>query len=171
MSCDAPPDAYLDARLGGALDAELHWAAADMRCDGMRRPDGLGMRISFQGSVDGKRLTLVFAAPRLAEGESARAVPVNVTLIREGDTIYGTQGDGRCLLDEVSQAPLAAPAAAGSARLWRVEARGFCLDPARAAVTGANAILLSRFDFRGQLSWEPDPPSPSTDAPPAPPRS
>jgi len=170
MSCDAPPDAYLEARLAGALDAELHWAAADMRCDGMRRPDGLGLRVTFQGEVAGRRLTLVFAAARLGEGESARAVPVNVTLIREDDTVYGTQGDGHCLLDEVRQAPLGPPAAAGAPRRWRIEARGFCLDPARAAVTGTGAILLSRFDFLGQLSWDPDPPA-ATTSPTEPPRS
>jgi hypothetical protein len=170
VSCDAPGDAYLEARLAGALDAELHWAAADMRCEGMRRPDGLGLRVTFQGSVEGRRLTLVFAAPRLAEGESAHAVPVNVTLIREGDTIYGTQGDSRCLLDEVRQAPLGPPANAGATRRWQIDARGFCLDPARAAVTGTSAILLSRFDFRGLISWEPDP-TPPPSPPVAPPRS
>jgi hypothetical protein len=170
VSCDAPSDAYLEARLAGALDADLHWSAADMRCEGMRRPDGLGLRVTFQGSVDGRRLTLVFAAARLAEGESGHSVPVNVTLIREGDTIYGTQGDGRCMLDDVRQAALAAPASAGGARLWQIEARGFCMDPARAAVSGSSAIMLSRFDFRGQISWEPDPTPPAT-PPAAPPRS
>jgi len=170
VSCDAPANAYLEARLAGALDAELHWTATDMRCEGMRRPDGLGLRVTFQGHVAGRPLTLVFAAARLGEGESAHAVPVNVTLIREGDTIYGTQGDGRCLLDDVRQAPLVSPTAAGTARLWQIEARGFCLDPARAAVTGSSAILLSRFDFRGQISWEPDPTPPATPAS-APPRS
>ena len=112
MSCDAPPDAFLEARLAGALDTELHWQAADMDCDGMRRPDGLGLRIRFQGTTAGEHLTLVFAAPRLAEGESAHAVPVNVTLIREGGSIYGTRGEERCLLDEVTQAPLPTPLAA-----------------------------------------------------------
>jgi hypothetical protein len=165
VSCDAPPDAFLEARLAGALDTELHWQAADMDCDGMRRPDGLGLRIRFQGTAAGQHLTLVFAAPRLAEGESAHAVPVNVTLIREGGPIYGTRGEERCLLDEVTQAPLPTPLPVpdDAPRRWRVEARGFCLAPAR-AVGGNDAILVSRFDFRGQLAWDPDPPA----APPPP---
>ena len=162
MSCDAPSDAFLDARLAGALDAELHWQATEMECDGMRRPDGLGLRIRFAGTVAGEHLTLVFAAPRLGEGESASAVPVNLTLIREGGSIYGTLGEGRCLLDEVRQAPLPAPD--GAPRRWRVAARGFCLAPAR-AVGGSDAILVSRFDFRGQLAWDPDPPSAPPPAP------
>jgi hypothetical protein len=155
VSCDGLPDAFLEARLAGALDAEIRWQAADMDCDGMRRPDGRGLRVRFEGTAHGERLTLVFAAPRLAEGESSRAVPVNLTLIR-GGAIYGTRGEGRCLLDDVHQAAL--PAADGSPRRWRVEARGFCLEPAR-AVGGDDAILVSRFDFRGQLAWDPDPPS------------
>jgi len=156
MSC-ALPDAFLEARLDGAIKAALRWHAGDMDCDGMRRPDGQGLRVSFSGASGG-RLTLVFAAPRLAEGANGRAVPVNVTLIREGGAVYSTRGEDRCVLDEVRQSPLA-PAAGGAdvGRHWRIEARGFCLEPARAVGGGQDAILLSTFDFRGQLTWEPDP--------------
>jgi hypothetical protein len=164
MSCDALPDAFFSARLAGAIDADVHWRGADMQCDGMRRPDGQGLRVTFSGAIDGERLTLVFAAPRLAEGAGGRAVPVNVTLIREGGHVYSTRGEGKCSLDEVVQAPLARPAATGSSgvlRHWRIEARGFCLEPVRAVAAGAvaaDAIILTTFDFRGQLTWEPDPP-------------
>jgi len=167
VSCDAVPDAFLDARLAGAIDAKLHWHAADIRCDGMRRPDGQGLRVTFTGPQHGKRLTLVFGVAQLAEGASGRAVPVNVTLIREGGRVYGTRGDGKCILDEVRQTELPARASAAAAnappaRRWRIEARGFCLDPARSVGDSRDAILLSTFDFRGQLTWEPDPePTPS----------
>ncbi|MBS0394057.1 MAG: hypothetical protein JSR54_05480 [Proteobacteria bacterium] len=167
MSCDGLPDAYLEARLAGALDAELRWQAAALDCDGMRRPDGKGLRVTFTGPLGEERLTLVFAAPRLAEGADGRAVPVNVTLIRAGGAVYGTRGEDKCELDEVRQAPLPARAGDRDRRRWRIEARGFCLEPAR-AVGGEDAILVSRFDFRGQLAWEPDPPTPPT--PPTTPR-
>ena len=160
MSCDALPDAFLEARLAGAIDAELNWQAADMQCDGMRRPDGLGLRVTFSGAAGGERLTLVFGAPRLAEGAAARAVPVNVTLIREGGALYGTRGEDKCVLDEVRQEPLPAPAGEHHYRYWRIEAHGFCLEPARAVAGGRDAILVSRFDFRGRLAWEFDPPTP-----------
>lgn len=165
MSCDGLPDAYLEARLAGAIDAELRWRGADLQCDGMRRPDGKGLRVTFTGNVGAERLTLVFGAPRLAEGASERAVAVNVTLIREGGALYGTRGDDKCVLDEVRQEPLPAPAADNRYRHWRIEAHGFCLEPARAVADGRDAILVARFDFRGQIAWELDPPTP----PPAPP--
>ena len=174
MSCDALPDAFFGARLAGAVDAEVHWQAQDMHCDGMRRPDGKGLRVTFSGTAGGERLTLVFGAPRLAEGAAGRAVPVNVTLIREGGRVYGTRGEGKCVLDDVTQAPLGAAAGQSGAagqptataiRQWRIDARGFCLEPAREVAAGrgaGDAILLATFDFRGQLEWEPDPPEAPT---------
>ena len=158
MSCDGLPDAYFEARLAGAVEAELRWQASEIQCDGMRRPDGKGLRVTFTGTVGGEHLTLVFGAPRLAEGESTHAVPVNVTLIREGGKVYGTRGEDKCSLDEVRQAPLPAPTSGPPSRRWRIEARGFCLEPARDVAGGRDAILVARFDFRGLLAWEFDPP-------------
>ena len=192
--CAATDGAFLHARLAGALERELDFRGVGLSCDGMRRPDGKGLRVSFAGLLDKERLTLVFGVPRLAEGASGHAVPVNVTVIREGGQVYGTRGEGRCMLDKVMQtrievpvspqapadrpvppgaidAAIAAgdgvsPAGAASSdvlapRRWRIDARGFCLEPARAVVAGTaagDAILLATFDFRGQLEWEPDPP-------------
>jgi hypothetical protein len=169
VSCDGLPDAYLDARLAGAIDAEIRWQAAELACEGMRRPDGRGLRVAFTGTEGGKRLTLVFGVPRLAEGAGGRAVPVNVTLIREGGAVYGTRGEDKCTLDEVRQAAL--PGGAAPGRRWRIEARGFCLEPARDVAGRGDAILVARFDFRGLVTWEPDAPEAPADAPrqPAPP--
>jgi hypothetical protein len=175
VSCELPPDAFLSARLAGSVEAELHWSGAELQCDGMRRPDGRGMRVTFSGAFGGGRLTLVFGIPRLAEGAAGHAVPVNVTLIREGGALYGTRGEDKCLLDDVSQAPLEAPPATVdpaaaepvAARRWRIDARGFCLEPARSIAGGGDAILLARFDFRGLLTWQPDSPGETRPASPA----
>ena len=170
MSCTAPPDAFLEARLAGALNEVLAWHAADMDCEGMRRPDGQGLRVTFRGTQGKERLTLVFGVPRLPEGSDGRAVPVNVTLIREGGAMYSTRGTDRCVLDTVHQDSIQSAAAEpgpgkplppeAASRHWRIEAHGFCLEPARSVGDGRDAILLSTFDFRGQLTWEPDPPAP-----------
>ena len=153
MSCAAPADAYLHARLAGAIESELHWSGSALGCDGMRRPDGRGLRVTFSGPLKGEHLTLVFGIPRLAEGAGGHALPVNVTLIREGKSVYGTRGVDKCTLDQVRQARLARAPLDG-ARHWTIDARGFCLEPAR-AVQGRDAILLARFEFRGSVTWEP----------------
>jgi hypothetical protein len=85
-------------------------------------------------------LLIVLGAGPLRPGESARNVPVNLTLVREGTgEFYATRGDARCAFDEVRQEPLDG---AGS---FRLEARGYCTQPAR-AVGGDRAVLMSRFD-------------------------
>jgi hypothetical protein len=67
---------------------------------------------------------------------------VNLTLVREGTgEFYATQGDGKCEFDEVRQAPLQP----GSAS-FRLQARGFCTQPARAVGGEDRAVLVSRFD-------------------------
>ena len=108
------PDAggFLSMRLRGSIEAEIHWRGADIECTGMSRPDGRGFRLRFAGRVEGRgELAIVFAAPELAMGASARAVPVNVTLLDQGgERIYGTQGEERCQLDEVVQRPIDDPA-------------------------------------------------------------
>lgn len=151
------PDAagYLRARLRGDLEARLDWRADAVECTGMSRPDAQGLRVRFSGALpDGRRIGLLFAAPTLAEGASARGVPVNLTVIVEGvAAVYGTQGTDRCLLDEVRQTPLAAPGVAP--RSFRIDARGYCTGPAR-AVTGPGSVLVTSFDFAGMVVFTED---------------
>jgi len=81
-------------------------------------------------------------------------VPVNVTLLDEaGERIYGTQGDSRCQFDEVEQLALTDPLL--PPRSYRVSARGFCIVPAR-ALDGDGAVLLTRFDFAGRVTFSQD---------------
>ena len=143
---------FLTARLRGAIEADLDWRGAELDCTGMPRPDGQGLRLRFAGRLpDGGQLALVFAPPVLAEGQDARAVPVNVTILDEsGGRIFGTRGEDRCLLDEVVQHRVPAGEDSDS-RLWAVEARGFCTEPAR-ALDDSGAVLLTRFDFRGRVT-------------------
>jgi hypothetical protein len=167
-AADCLPDGsgYLVARLRGDLDADLDWRGPALACSGMPRPDGHGLRVHFSGTLpDGRPLAFVFAPPRLAEGEDARAVPVNVTILQQ-ERIYGTRGDGRCLLDQVLQQPLADESA--GAREWVVEARGFCTEPARPLGDG-RGVLLTRFDFRGRVSYPDESADPGAGPPADPP--
>jgi hypothetical protein len=147
-----PGDAgYLSMRLRGSIETEIRWREPELECNGMPRPDGRGLRLHFAGKRDGGDLAVVFAAPELGRGVSAKSVPVNVTLLDgSGERIYGTQGDSRCFFDEVRQRALLD--AALPPRSYRVDAKGFCTAPAR-AVDGDGAVLLTRFDFAGLVTF------------------
>ena len=144
---------YLRARLSGVVKAELDWGNDGMECTGAVRPDG-GIRVRFSrnDTAEGGRLVLLFGIAGLREGKTAKALPVNVTLIREGKgEFYSTQGDNKCTLDEVKQEPLVG--IPHRSRSYRITARGFCTNPAR-AVRGDGVILLSRFDYVGRVDFD-----------------
>jgi hypothetical protein len=103
-------------------------------------------------TASGERLVLVFGIATLREGQVAKAVPVNVTVIREGaGEFYGTQGDDKCMLDEVTQRPIVG--IPHRSRAYKIVARGFCTEPAR-AIRGKGAILISRFDYAGRVDFD-----------------
>jgi len=152
--CLASGDGYLRARLAGSIEMDIDWGNEGTECTGMARPsaDG-GIRLRFGRPVfaDGSRLVLVFGMSGLREGRDARALPVNVTVIREGSgQFYGTQGENRCLIDELQQRPIAG--IPRRERAYRVTARGFCMQPAR-AVRGEGSVLITRFDYAGQVNF------------------
>ena len=172
---DCLPDksGYLRARLKGSISSELDWGNAGTQCTGAVRPTDGGVRMRFTRSLEkpGERLVLVFGIAGLREGQPARALPVNVTVFREGSgDFFGTQGDNKCMLDEVTQTPLAGIPT--RTRAYRVVARGFCTEPAR-AVRGAGVVLISRFDYAGRVDYETEnaggePPKPQATAAPNP---
>jgi hypothetical protein len=161
-----PGDAgFLSMRLRGSIEADIEWREPALDCTGMPRPDGRGLRLRFSGPLPGAgELAIVFAAPELGMGVSAHGVPVNITLLDEaGEHIYGTQGDSRCQFDQVDQLALADSAL--PPRSYRVSARGFCIVPAR-ALDGDGAVLLTRFDFTGLVSYREDEATPPAAASP-----
>jgi hypothetical protein len=145
--CLPSHDGYLQARLRGASDLDIHWSDAQLQCDGGARPAARGILVSFVGRTaqGGHRVRFVFGIDAPARAGVTRERAVNVTVIFEGEQrLYSTRGDGRCTIDRLQQAP----AAGGGAHLLRVQARGFCVAPAT-AVDGHGDLLLSRFDFAG----------------------
>jgi hypothetical protein len=141
-SCIPAEEGALRARLQGAIDADIEWGPEATHCRGGVRPQGDGVRLLFKGTTDvtGPLLIVVGLAP-LRAGESARNVPANLTLVREGTgQFYATRGQDKCAFDEVRQTPVEA-----SPNLYRLEGRGYCTQPAR-ALAGEGAVLVSRFD-------------------------
>ncbi|HEY6451789.1 MAG TPA: hypothetical protein VIX87_04250 [Steroidobacteraceae bacterium] len=149
--CLPTHDGFLRARLRGASDLDIDWTDAQLQCDGGPRPDRSGIRVTFAGLTprDHRRLRFVFGmAPGRAAGTS-RGVPVNVTVIFEGQgRLYSTRGEDKCTIDELTESPIA-----GAAHERRVAGRGFCVAAA-AAADGGEGLLLSRFDFAGRMSDE-----------------
>lgn len=152
---DCLPDGsgYLRARLKGSIERELDWGNTGTGCTGAVRPTDGGIRMRFTRALDETtQLVLVFGIADLHEGASASALPVNVTVIREGSgEFYSTQGDDKCTLDRITQTPLVG--IPNRSRIYRIEARGFCTGPAR-ALNGSGSILISRFDFAGRVDFD-----------------
>jgi hypothetical protein len=154
LRCLPAKDGFLAMRLRGSIEEEIRWTEPALACTGMSRPDGRGLRLRFAGPLEGGELAVVFAAPELGIGASGRSVPVNVTLLDSaGERIYGTQGESRCVLDEVEQQPIVD--ASVPAQSFRVRASGFCIAPAR-AMDGDGAVLPTRFDFVGLVTFRED---------------
>lgn len=148
--CLPSRDGYLRAHLAGALEARIDWSDQGTRCEGDPKETPPGVRLSFHRLHDrGPSLLFVFGLSGVREGQPAREAGANLTLFVQGtDRVYGTLGDARCTIDSLRQTPLAAP------RSFRVEARGFCTQPAH-AVHGAGDVLVSTFEFAGLVDYDP----------------
>ncbi len=147
-NCLPSGDGYLRAHVGGALDAEIDWPNSGTACEGEPKTDPAGVRLSFR-RVAGSRpnLLFVFGLTGVREGEPLRASAANLTIIVQGtDRIYGTRGDSRCTVDSLTQRRLK------GAHEYRLEARGFCTQPAH-AVRGEGVLMVSRFDFAGIVNY------------------
>lgn len=149
----------LRARIQGAVDAELDWAApATPQCVGGPRPSGDGVRLVYkgrvnQGHVSAEPLLLIIGIALDEQTRSTRNVGANVTVVREGaGQFFATQGDDKCALDEVMQEPL--PDAVGR---YRLSGRGYCTQPARAVGSGEGAVLVSRFDVEAVVEYPREP--------------
>ncbi|HYP79784.1 MAG TPA: hypothetical protein VEQ17_05820 [Steroidobacteraceae bacterium] len=143
-------DGFLKARLRGALDTDLDWRDAGMRCEGGPRPGGKGLRVTLAGPIPGsgepaRQLRFIFGiATRDIAAGAAQALPTNVTIILEGGgQMYATRGDGHCAVEELERSPLP-----GDASRQRVHVRGYCLDPA-GAMSGDGRLHVPTFEFSG----------------------
>ena len=155
--CLPTGNGYLRARIRGALNLDLDWRNAELECEGEPRPDGSALRISFAGPkhADGRRTRLVFGVGSVHEGVDARELPVNLTVIFEGEErLFATRGDDHCTVDTLSQERIGA--LGGTQRTYRIIARGFCVAPA-STVDNSARILVSQFDFAGAVVFTGDP--------------
>ncbi len=109
---------YLRAQLRGALNADLDWHDAQIRCEGGARPDGQGLRVSIAGPLPqsvgadaGRTLRFVFGIDGAAAASDGSALATNLTAIIEGGTVFATRGDDKCTTDRLERRTVT-PAAA-----------------------------------------------------------
>jgi hypothetical protein len=148
VACLTSGDGYLHAQMRGAIEARLDWPNSGTHCEGESRDNPPGVRLSFQRAAGANpNLLLVFGLSGVRKGEAAREVKANLTVIVQGTSrIFGTLGDSRCTVDSLTQRPL------GSGGSYRLEARGFCTQPAH-AVRGTGDVLVSTFEFAGPVTF------------------
>lgn len=145
---------FLNARLKGAIDTTLAWQGGALQCEGGARPEGRGLRASFLGvsAATGHTLRFVFGLAAPPGAATSHNVPAHLTVIAEGaERAWATQGDGQCMVESLQQQRL--PAGAAEAKLWRIAARGYCIDPA-VTLDGASRLYVDRFDFAGLARFE-----------------
>jgi hypothetical protein len=147
--CLPSGDGYLRAHLAGAINANIDWPNSGTHCEGESRDKPPGVRLSFQRAAGGKPdLLLVFGLTGVRAGKPAHAVGANLTVIVQGKSrIFGTLGDTRCTVDSLTQRRLT------DAGAYRVEARGFCTQPAH-AIRGDGDVLVSTFEFAGLVNYQ-----------------
>ena len=147
--CLVSGDGYLRAHLGGAIETTIDWPNSGTHCEGEPRDKHAGVRLSFRRVHGGKTdLLFVFGITGVQEGKPTHEAGVNLTLIVQGTAhIYGTLGDSRCTVDSLTQRRL------DRHGLYRIEARGFCTQPAH-AVRGDDAVLVSTFEFAGPVTYD-----------------
>ncbi|HEX4153075.1 MAG TPA: hypothetical protein VHY75_12790 [Steroidobacteraceae bacterium] len=153
--CLPSRDGYFRAHLAGAVEARIDWPDRGTRCEGDSKDiPPAGVRLSFHRIRDSdSKLLFVFGLTGVREGRPAREVGTNLTLFVQGtDRVYGTLGDSRCTVDSLKQRPLSR-GPSGSSRAYRLEARGFCTQPAH-AVRGAGEVLVSTFEFAGVVNYD-----------------
>jgi hypothetical protein len=148
--CLRSGQAYLRARIRGAVRLDVALQGAQLACEGGPRAGGSGLRLGFEGRVDGRRVRMVFGIDGAREGRPGRELPTNLTVIFEGERqLFATQGDSNCTVDRLTQKRIGA----GPARAYRVVAHGFCIAPAN-DLGGHRRILVTTFDFAGRADFD-----------------
>jgi hypothetical protein len=155
-SCLAAGDGTLQARVRGAIEADINWTNAQLTCEGGMRPDRKGIRVTLAGPMPGRnsRLRFVFGiALKDAAPGTAQVLPTNLTVILEGQQqLFATRGDDKCAVEQLEVTPLLAN---GGDR-QRVHARGYCTGPA-SNLQGSQRVLVSTFEFTSQVNTGDEP--------------
>lgn len=147
--CVMDSEGYLRGKLFGQIQRELGWAGANMRCDGMFRPEGNGIRLVFDEHIDPDKpgLVIVMGIADAVIGEPAKELPVNITIIDQSQGLFfSTPDKPRCWTSFDEQLQLTGTVE----EMWRINGHLYCAG-ALPAITGAGAVTLGEIKYSGMF--------------------
>ncbi len=148
-ACVMDQDGYLRGPVFGAVQTTLDWQGEHMRCDGMLRPEGRGIRLVFSGprQAGPGDLVIVMGLAEAELGIDKGELAANVTIIDEATgRFYATQKEPRCWTQITSQLRLSGTVE----ETWRLDGRLYCAS-ALAALTGPESITLGEINYSGVM--------------------
>lgn len=137
----------LTLTLYGQNERTIDWSGADLRCAGMPRPDGTGVRLRFSSANPDDSLAMVLGLDATTVGTETGA---NVTLILEdsGRFFSSLKADNcRARVDTYS-------AVSGMDPVRLLAGLAWCVSPLR-EVNGGGEITLGDIEFTGFVPWPP----------------
>jgi hypothetical protein len=149
VGCGA--EGAFQARLYGAIAAELAWSSPQYECRGMPRPDGQGVRLFFAGldAASGERLAFILAIPGFDRDATGREFDSTLTVIEEGSgRFFSTALDASCVTD-IAAIDTPGP----DAERLAVHGAVFCVAPL-AEVNGDSSVSIAELSFAGMLDWD-----------------
>jgi hypothetical protein len=151
MPCSLQPDGYLRGRFYGAVSLTADWSGNGLRCDGMQRPDGQGIRLFFAGDRQGGgQISMVIAIDGHPDALVGAERPANVTVIDERESrFFSTGGADRCWAMISSVAALARSRSDPPGH--RIDGRLYCLG-ALPSLSDRTSLTLGEFSFAGRIS-------------------
>ena len=146
--CNMDQPGRLRGRLFGALEVDMDWTAPGLRCDGMPRPGGEGLRLFFSHPLaDNGQLSLVLGIDGEPNAPGEREWPVTVTVIAEGrGQFFSSAGQERCwaridAVTELAREPYSR----------RIDGMVFCVG-SLPSLNDLNSVTLVDLEFSGRVT-------------------
>jgi hypothetical protein len=148
LECVMDREGFLRGTLySGQTGTNINWRGKDLRCDGMFRPDGAGVRIVFDQYLDKDKpgIVLLMGVADARLDEPVNEALANITLIDQVAGRFYTTGDqSRCWTSFLDQQKLLGT----SEETWRIDGIIFCQGPLT-ELRGNGRIQLSEMEFSG----------------------
>lgn len=146
----ADPSAAIEVTFYSPDKRSIQWSGAQLRCAGMSRPAGEGVRLRFSHADPDEPLAMVLGLDQVNAGVET---PANITLILQdsGRFFSSLKADNcRARVDAYEMLPETAPAK-------RIVGLAWCVSPLR-EVNGDGEITLGDIEFTGFIPWPPTEP-------------